>query len=143
MSEHVPDHPTGPSDAHRREAAPDAPATDEVHERRNVATEHQPNLPPTDGPRQDRDVSNAPEYRGTTADAVFPATSQDLRITKGGDPGEPTAGLLAAAAGTHGHLTEGEYREFCRDHPGWTPADELIETYGSFDAALEAAGIAG
>lgn len=145
MTERVPDQPTGPSDAHRRDAAPDAPATDsdDVHERRNVATEHQPDMPPPDGPRQDRDVSNSPGYRSTAADAVFPATSQDLRITKGSDPEAPTAGLLAAAAGTHGHLTEGEYREFCRDHPEWTSADDLIKTYGSFAAALEAAGIAG
>jgi hypothetical protein len=143
MTERVPDQPTGPSDAHRREAAPDAPATepDDVHERRNDATEHQPDMQPTDGPRQDRDVSNSPEYRSTAADAVFPATSQNLRITKGSDSEAPTAGLLAAAAGTHGQLTEGEYRQFCRDHPGWTSADHLIETYGSFGAALKAAGI--
>ena len=55
----------------------------------------------------------------------------------------PTAGLLAAAAGTHGHLTEAEYRASCERHPEWTPADELIESYGSFGAALEAAGIGG
>lgn len=145
MSEKVPDHPTGPADAHHPATGPDAPATapDEVHERRNRATEHQPDMPPLDGRRQDRDVSNTAEFRDTSADAVFPATSQDLRITKGSDPAAPTAGLLAAAAGTQGQLTEAEYREFCERHPEWTPADELIETYGSFGAALAAAGIAG
>ena len=133
MSENVPDHPTGPADADHPATGPDAPATapDEVHERRNRATEHQPDMPPPDGPRQDRDVSNTAEFRDTSADAVFPATSQDLRITKGSDPAAPTAGLLAAAAGTQGQLTEAEYREFCEQHPEWTPADELIETYGS------------
>ena len=140
----MPDHPTGPSDAHHPKASPDAPAakSDKVHERRNQVTEHQPDMPPPDGPRQDRDVSNTAEFRKTSADAVFPATSQDLGITKGSDPAAPTAGLLAAAAGTHGHLTEAEYREFCERHPEWAPAEELIESYGSFDAALEAAGIA-
>ena len=145
MTEQVPGHPTGPADAHHPKTGPDAPATgsDEVHEKRNQATEHQPDMPRPDGPRPDRDVSNTNQFRETSADAVFPATSQDLRITKGSDPAALTAGLLAAAAGTHGHLTEAEYRASCERHPEWTPADELIESYGSFGAALEAAGIGG
>jgi hypothetical protein len=143
VTERVPDHPTGPSDAHHPEAAPDAPATapDDIHERRNEATEHRPAQSSPEGPRQDRDVSNTREYRETSADAVFPATSQDLRIQKGSDPESPTAGLLAAAAGVQGQLTESEYRRFCEDHPEWTPAGELVERYGSFDEALAAAGI--
>lgn len=143
MSEHIHDHPTGPSDAHRPEAAPDAPPTApaDTHERRNEATEHRPDMPAPSGPRPDRDVSNTPEFRDTAADAVFPATSQDLRIRKGSDPAAATAGLLAAAASVQGQLTESEYRRFCDEHPEWTPAGELIERYGSFDAALAAAGI--
>jgi hypothetical protein len=145
VTERVPDQPTGPSDAHRPEAAPDAPPTrrDTTHERGNQATEHRPAQSKPEGPRQDRDVSNTASFRETTADAVFPATSQNLRITKGSDPDAPTAGLLAAAAGVQGQLTEGEYRRFCDEHPEWVSADELVETYGSFGAALEAAGIAG
>lgn len=143
MTERVPDHPTGPSDAHHPEAAPDAPTTghDDIHERRNDATEHRPAQSPSEGPRPDRDVSNTPEHRGTSAGAVFPATSQGLRIQKGSDPESPTAGLLAAAAGVQGQLTESEYRRFCDAHPEWPPASELVERYGSFDEALAAAGI--
>jgi hypothetical protein len=144
MSETVHDNPTGPGDAERPETRPDAPPTepDTVHERRNAVTEHRPDQPAPEGPRQDRDVSNTPEFRGTAADSVFPATSQDLRITKGTDPDAPTAGLLAAAAGVHGQLTESEYRRFAERHPEWASADDLIERYGSFGAALSAAGIA-
>jgi hypothetical protein len=83
-------------------------------------------------------------FAATTADRIVGSLQVDGRLVKGSDPDAPVAGLLAAAAAVPGPLDEAAYRRFVESSgEPWPSADDLIERYGSFAAALEAAGIAG
>jgi hypothetical protein len=76
------------------------------------------------------------------AEEILPALGVDWRLDKGSDPDSPLAGLLAAAAASAGSLDARAYREFLETRDGgWPTVEELESHYGSFGAALEAAGI--
>jgi hypothetical protein len=82
------------------------------------------------------------EFEATRAERIVRSLDVELRLDKGSDPESPLAGLRAAAAGAQGPLTESAYREFAAGPGGpWESAERLIERYGSFAAALQAAGI--
>lgn len=94
---------------------------------------------PQPGPRR-----AAQGVEPTSAEAVVPALKADSRITKGGDATEPLSALRAAAAATERELDPGAYEQFLAHHPGsWPSAAELAQRYGSFAAAVEAAGVLG
>src|SRR5947207_10328375 len=83
-------------------------------------------------------------FAATTADRIVGSRQSDERRVKGSDPDAPVAGLLAAAAAVPASLDESAYRRFVESSDGaWPTADDLVERYGSFSAALEAAGITG
>ena len=86
----------------------------------------------------------SPEFEATRAERIVPSLDVEVRVEKGSDPDSPLAGLLAAAAGRQGPLDEAAYRDFAAQSGGrWASLERLIERYGSFEAALAAAGISG
>ena len=94
-----------------------------------------------DDPRQ---PPPSPEFEATRAERMVPSLDVEVRLEKGSDPESPLAGLRAAAAGVQGPLTERSYRDFAAASAGrWESPEALIARYGSFAAALEAAGISG
>ncbi len=88
--------------------------------------------------------AHASDTGPTAAEAVVPALATDWRVRKGSDSDHVLAGLLAAGASSSGVVDEGSYREFLDAHAdqGWASVDDLAEQYGSFSAALAAAGMA-
>ncbi len=145
-SDPIEDHPTGAPHEPRPEHGKDAPdlPPDEAEgtARRNVVDEGGAEGAPAD---RDDPARHAPasDVGATAAGAIIPALAADGRIEKGSDPGSPLAGLLAAGAALPGPVDEGAYRAFLESHPGqgWAAPDDLAEQYGSFAAALAAAGI--
>lgn len=86
----------------------------------------------------------SPAFDATTAEEIFPSLGAATRLEKGSDPDSPVAGLLAAGARTMTPVDEAAYRRFLEEEPGrWASVEQLVERYGSFQAALEAAGITG
>jgi hypothetical protein len=86
----------------------------------------------------------SPEFEATRAERLVPSLDVEIRLDKGSDPDSPLAGLLAAAAGRQGPLDEAAYRDFVDgSDAAWASPEQLIERYGSFAAALEAAGVSG
>jgi hypothetical protein len=86
----------------------------------------------------------SPEFEATRAERMVPSLDVEVRLEKESDPDSPVAGLRAAAAGVQGPLTERSYRDFAAASGGrWASPEALIARYGSFEAALEAAGITG
>jgi hypothetical protein len=78
----------------------------------------------------------------TSAEAVIPDLRTDWRIVKGSDPDELVAGLRAAAAADPGAIDERSYAAFVASHTEpWPSVADLVRAYGSFAAALRAAGI--
>lgn len=78
----------------------------------------------------------------TSAEAVIPSLRTDWRIQKGSDPDDPLAGIRAAAATEPEQLDESRYGRFIATQPGrWLSAGQLAERFGSFAAALDAAGV--
>jgi hypothetical protein len=64
------------------------------------------------------------------------------RIEKGTARDDPLAGILAAAAATPSPLDERAYRRFVAEaDEDWLTVHDLVKRYGSFTAALHAAGI--
>ncbi|MGN6379096.1 MAG: hypothetical protein ACTHNU_09115 [Gaiellales bacterium] len=102
---------------------------------------------PDDAPSHERPSAEeaSPAFDATTAERIVPSLGTELRLEKGSDPDSPLAGLLAAGARIMEPLDEAEYRRFLESQPDgrWASVDELVEQYGSFQAAVEAAGIAG
>jgi hypothetical protein len=99
--------------------------------------------PPSHGRPSPEQAS--PAFDATTAEEIFPSLGDEIRLEKGSDPGSPVAGLLAAGARTMTPVDEAAYRRFLEDEePGrWASVERLVERYGSFQAALDAAGITG
>jgi hypothetical protein len=138
----VPDVPTGPTEQQQPGTHPDAPdmSPDEAGE-------------PAKGNRtthpQERDPS-APDEAGRVsrgrltgrAEEILPELDIEWRFDRGSDSGSPLAGLLAAAAASPQPLDARAYSRYLdsRDS-GWPTVEELESLYGSFSAALEAAGI--
>ena len=102
---------------------------------------------PGDPPSHERPSPEqaSPAFDATTAEEIVPSLGTEIRLEKGSDPDSPLAGLLAAGARTMTPLDEAAYRRFLEDEePGrWTSIAQLVERYGSFQAALHAACITG
>ena len=141
---HIPDTPTGPAPPEHDRDTPDLPRRDagkpaegNLVNDGQVRTDH----PSTAEPQKGR--SSHDEAGDTAAELVIESLPVDSRITKGSDPDSPEAGLLAAAAATNGHLNEGAYRRFLVETDrDWASVQDLEARYGSFQSALDEAGIA-
>jgi hypothetical protein len=141
---HIPDTPTGPAPPEHDRDSPDLPRRDagepaegNLVKDGQVRTDH----PTTGEPQKGR--SSQGEAGDTAAESVIESLQADSRITKGGDPDSPVAGLLAAAAAANGPLDESGYRRFlAKTDLGWASVEDLEARYGSFQSALAEAGIA-
>jgi hypothetical protein len=76
------------------------------------------------------------------AEEILPELDIEWHFDRGSDSGSPLAGLLAAAAASPQPLDARAYRKYIDSRDGgWPTVEELEAHYGSFSAALEAAGI--
>jgi hypothetical protein len=136
----IPDVPSGPTEerSETHPDAPDLPAEGGAEPAKGNQTVH--SSEGHDGRDDQQDEVGRPAGR---ADEILPtALGVDWHLDRGSDPESPVAGLLAAAAAFPQPLNERAYRAYRDQHDGaWPSVDELVERYGSFGAAMRAAGI--
>ena len=144
-SERIEDNPTGSPGEPAPEHGKDAPDLPPDQAGRSAGGNQVDDAGKGDDPHRDDPArhAHASDTGPTAADAVIPALATDWRVKKGSDPDDPLAGLLAAGASSPGVIDESAYREYLEAHPdqGWASVDDLAERYGSFSAALAAAGM--
>jgi hypothetical protein len=136
----IPDVPSGPT-KERGEThpdAPDLPAEDAAQPAKGNQTGH-----PGEGGEGRDDQEDEVDRPAGGAEEILPtALDVDWHLDRGSDPESPLAGLLAAAAASPQPLDERAYRAYRDQHGGiWPSVDQLVEEYGSFGAAMRAAGI--
>lgn len=135
----MPDVPTGATEGPETHPdAPDLPAEDAAAPAGGNHTTH-----PDEGADGRDDQQDEVERPAGGAEEILPtALDVDWHLDRGSDPDSPLAGLLAAAAASPQPLDERAYRAY-REQQGdvWPTVDQLVERYGSFGAALQAAGI--
>ncbi len=136
----VPDVPTGPTEGTQgtHPDAPDLPADQAGDAAKGSQTGH-----PRGGGPQTAERTQPGDRGPGAAEEILPAALDvESRPDRGSDSDSPVAGLLAAAAASPQPLDERAYRDYRESHGGrWPTIEELERRYGSFAAAMRAAGI--